>query len=309
MPDFKGKDILTLEHFTREELDYILDIASKFEAVAAGRKKSKILDGKILATLFYEPSTRTKNSHEAAMLRLGGGVIGFDNVASTSVAKGESFEDTIKTFGLYADVIVVRHPEIGTAQIAADATDVPVINGGDGANQHPTQGLLDLYTIRKEKGSIDGLEIALVGDVKHTRTYHSLIYGLSRYDCKIHFVAPPQLQLLPGIEKDINSREVEFDKVTELTEVIENCDIIYMSRLQEERFLHREDAKQFHGAYTLNPAWLKDAKPDMKIMHHLPRLWEIPKEIDDTPYAHYFQQEYNGLVLRCGLLSMVLGAV
>jgi len=307
--DFNGKDIITLEHYTREELDYFMDVASKFETIAAGKKKSNLLDGKILATLFYENSTRTKNSHEAAMLRLGGGVIGFDNVLSTAVAKGESFEDTIKTFGIYADVIVVRHPEIGSAQRAANVTDVPVINGGDGANQHPTQGLLDLYTIKKEKGEIDGLEIALVGDVKHTRTYHSLIYGLSRYNCKIHFVAPPQLQLLPEIEKDITSRGVEFDKVSELTKVIENCDIVYISRLQEERFPNPEDAKQFRGAYTLNPTWLKNVKSDMKIMHHLPRLWEIPTEIDDTQYAHYFQQEYNGLVLRCGLLSMVLGAI
>lgn len=307
--NFNGKDILTLEHYTREELDYILDTATKFEEIAAGREKSKLLDGKILATLFYEPSTRTKNSHEAAMLRLGGGVIGFDNTASTSIEKGESFEDTIKTFGLYSDVIVIRHPEMGTAQRAADITDVPVINGGDGANQHPTQGLLDLYTMRKAKGSIDGLEIALVGDVKHTRTYHSLTYGLSRYDCKIHFVAPDPLQLLPEIEKDIMKRGVEFDKVSQLTKVIDKVDVVYISRLQEERFPNREDAKKFRGAYTLNPEWLKDAKEDMIIMHHLPRLWEIPKEIDDTPHAHYFQQEYNGLVVRCGLLSLVLGMI
>jgi aspartate carbamoyltransferase catalytic subunit len=309
MPDFKRKDIITLEHYTREEIDYILDTASTFESIAAGKEKSTLLEGKILATLFYENSTRTKNSHEAAMLRLGGGVIGFDNVMSTAVAKGESFEDTIITFGLYSDVIVIRHPEIGAAQRAADVTNTPVINGGDGANQHPTQGLLDLYTMKKEKGNIDGLEIALVGDVKHTRTYHSLIYGLSRYDCKIHFVAPPELQLSPEIEKDITSRGLEFDKVSELTKVIENCDIVYISRLQEERFQNPEDAKKFRGAYTLNPTWLKKVKPDMKIMHHLPRLWEIPKEIDDTVHAHYFQQEYNGLVLRCGLLSLILGAV
>ena len=307
--NFKGKDILTLENYTREELDYILDTAEGFEDIAAGKKTSKLLDGKILATLFFEPSTRTKNSHEAAMLRLGGGVIGFDNVASTSVAKGESLEDTVKTFGLYSDVIVVRHPEIGSAQRAADATDVPVINGGDGANQHPTQGLLDLYTMRKAKGGIDGLEIALVGDVKHTRTYHSLTYGLSRYDVKMHFVAPDPLQLLPEIEADIVDRGVHYSKASRLTEVIEDVDVVYISRLQEERFPNPEDAKQFRGAYTLDPRWLKDAKEDMIIMHHLPRLWEIPVEIDRTSHAHYFQQEYNGLVLRCALLSLVLGKV
>ena len=307
--DFKGRDILTLEHYTREELDQILDTATRFEDIAAGRRRSKLLDGKILATLFYEPSTRTKNSHEAAMLRLGGGVIGFDDAASTSVAKGESLEDTVKTFGLYSDIIVIRHPEIGSAARAAGATDVPVINGGDGSNQHPTQGLLDLYTIRKEKGGIDGLEIALVGDVKHTRSFHSVTYGLSRYDAKIHFVAPPQLQLLPEIEADLVDRGVSYEKSSRLTEVIDRVDVVYVSRLQEERFPRMEDAAQFRGAYTLDPAWLGDAKEDMIVMHHLPRLWEIPVEIDDTPHARYFQQEYNGLVVRCALLSLVLGAV
>jgi aspartate carbamoyltransferase catalytic subunit len=305
--DFKGNDILTLEHYSRKELDFILDTATDFEEIAAGKTKSKLLEGKILATLFFEPSTRTKNSHEAAMLRLGGGIIGFDNISSTSVAKGESFEDTVKTFSLYSDVIVVRHPEIGSAHRAAEAASVPVINGGDGSNQHPTQGLLDLYTIRKEKGSIDGLEVALVGDVKHTRSFHSVTYGLSRYDVKIYFVAPPQLQLLKEIEDELLERGVRFEKASKLTEVIDKVDVVYISRLQEERFPNREEAKQFRGAYTLDPKWLDEAKDDMIVMHHLPRLWEIPVEIDDTPYARYFQQEYNGLVVRCALLSLVLG--
>jgi len=305
--DFKGKDILTLEHYSREEFDFILDTAERFEEIAAGSTKSKILEGRILATLFYEPSTRTKNSHEAAMLRLGGGVIGFDDVASTSVAKGESFEDTVKTFGLYSDVIVVRHPENGSAKRAAEVTDVPVINGGDGSNQHPTQGLLDLYTIRKEKGRIDGLKVALVGDVKHTRSFHSVIYALSRYDVKISFVAPSQLQLPKSIEKDLEARQVNYEKVSQLTDVIVKSDVVYISRLQEERFPRKEDAVKFRGAYTLDLGMLRDAKDDMIIMHHLPRLWEIPKEIDDLPHARYFQQEYNGLIVRCGLLSLVLG--
>lgn len=306
---FKDKDILTLEHYSREEFDFILNTAEGFEEIAAGRKNSKLLDGRILATLFYEPSTRTKNSHEAAMLRLGGGVIGFDNVASTSIVKGESFEDTVKTFGFYSDVIVVRHPENGSAMRAAEVTDVPVINGGDGSNQHPTQGLLDLYTIRKEKGRVDGLEIALVGDVKHTRSFHSVIYALSRYDVKISFVAPPQLQLLASIENDLKARQVNYEKVSRLSDIIDTADVVYVSRLQEERFPQKENAVKFRGAYTLDPEMLNDAKDDMIIMHHLPRLWEIPTEIDDHPGARYFQQEYNGLVVRCALLSLVLGKI
>lgn len=306
--DFKGRDILTLEGLTRGELDYILDTAKQFEGIASGEERSKLLDGKILATLFFEPSTRTKNSHEAAMLRLGGQVIGFDNPGSTSVAKGESLEDTIKTFGLYSDVIVMRHPQIGSAQRAAEATDVPVINGGDGSHQHPTQGLLDLYTIRKEKGTIDGLKVAIVGDVKHTRSAHSLTYGLSRYRVKQYFVAPPILQLQESIERDLVKRGVEFEKASSIVEVIDKVDVIYVTRLQEERFKQKEDAEKFRGSYTVHPSILTKAKRDMIIMHHLPRLWEIPREIDDTPHARYFQQEYNGLVVRCALLSLVLGA-
>ncbi len=307
--NFKGKDILTLETYTREELDYILDTAKKFEKIAEGEENSRLLYGKILATLFFEPSTRTKNSHEAAMLRLGGGVIGFDNPEKTSIAKGERFEDTIKTFGLYSDVMVVRHPRIGSARRAAEATDVPVINGGDGSNQHPTQGLLDLYTIRKEKGRIDGLDIAIVGDVRHTRSAHSLTYGLSRYNVKQYFVAPPPLQLHEEIERELVERGVEFKKLSSITEVVDKVDVLYVTRLQEERFPSREDAKKFRGTYTINPTLLKKARKDTIIMHHLPRLWEIPVEIDETPHARYFQQEFNGLVVRCALLSLILGAI
>jgi aspartate carbamoyltransferase catalytic subunit len=268
-----------------------------------------LLEGKILSTLFFEPSTRTKNSHEAAMLRLGGGVIGFDNTASTSIAKGESFEDTIKTFGLYSDVMVVRHPKAGSAETAARVTDIPVINGGDGSNQHPTQGLLDLYTIGKEKGRIDGLEIAIMGDVKHTRSIHSLTYALSRYDVKQNFVAPPQLQIESKIEEELLRRNSRFEKTSSLDDVIDKVDVLYVTRLQEERFPDPSDAQKFRGSYTINPSILGKAKKDMIIMHHLPRLWEIPVEIDDTPHPRYFEQEYNGLVLRCALLSIVLGAI
>jgi aspartate carbamoyltransferase catalytic subunit len=307
--DFEGKDILTLETYSREELDYILDTAKRFERIAEGKEKSKLLDGKILAKAFFEPSTRTRNSHEAAMLRLGGGVIGFDSPEGTSVAKGESLEDTVKTLGQYSDVIVIRHPQIGSAQRAAESTDVPVINGGDGSNQHPTQGLLDLYTIRKEKGRLDGLDVAIVGDIKHTRSAHSLSYGLSRYDVKQYFVAPPSLQLQEEIEKELFKRGVEVEKTSSIIKVMDKVDVLYVTRLQEERFPNPEEAEKFRGSYTLYPALLEKAKKDMIIMHHLPRLWEIPVEIDKTPHARYFQQEFNGLVVRCALLCLVLGAV
>ncbi len=306
---FEGKDILALKTYTREELDYILDTAQKFEGIAGGRERSNLLDGKILATAFFEPSTRTRNSSEAAMLRLGGGVIGFDSPEGTSVAKGESLEDTVKTLGQYSDVIVVRHSQIGSAHRAAEATDVPVINGGDGSNEHPTQGLLDLYTIRKEKGGIDGLKVAIAGDIKHTRSAHSLAYGLSNYKVKQYFVAPQPLQLQEEMERELVKRGVEFEKLSSITEVIDKVDVLYVTRLQEERFPNQKEAEKFRGSYTIYPRLLEKAKKEMIIMHHLPRLWEIPLEVDETPHARYFQQEFNGLVVRCALLCLVLGAI
>ncbi|NIN52268.1 MAG: aspartate carbamoyltransferase [Nitrososphaeria archaeon] len=306
---FEGKDILALKTYTREELDYILDTAQKFEGIAGGRERSNLLDGKILATAFFEPSTRTRNSSEAAMLRLGGGVIGFDSPEGTSVAKGESLEDTVKTLGQYSDVIVVRHSQIGSAHRAAEATDVPVINGGDGSNEHPTQGLLDLYTIRKEKGGIDGLKVAIAGDIKHTRSAHSLAYGLSNYKVKQYFVAPQPLQLQEEMERELVKRGVEFEKLSSITEVIDKVDVLYVTRLQEERFPNQKEAEKFRGSYTIYPRLLEKAKKEMIIMHHLPRLWEIPLEVDETPHARYFQQEFYGLVVRCALLCLVLGAI
>jgi len=303
-----GKDIISIDQFNRADLDKIIALAEKMEA---GLKKdgcSNLLQYKIMASLFYEPSTRTRFSFEAAMERLGGMVISTTGFTYSSIIKGETLPDTIKTVERYTDVIVIRHPEIGSAKIAADSAKIPVINAGDGAGEHPSQALLDFYTIKKEKGGLDGLKIAMVGDLKYGRTIHSLIKLLVNYDgVQYYFIAPPELKLPSEYTKLLDKHGVKYVESESLDDAIADCDVFYMTRIQSERFKSQAEYNKLKGCYILNNKVLKKAKKDMIIMHPLPRVGEIAEEVDNDPRAKYFDEVENGLYVRMALLAIVLG--
>jgi aspartate carbamoyltransferase catalytic subunit len=263
--------------------------------------------GRILSTLFFEPSTRTRLSFEAAMRRLGGGVISVAEAKSTSTAKGESLHDTIKTVEGYADVIVIRHPQIGSAEEAARATERPVINAGDGAGQHPTQSLLDLYTILEEQGRVDGLSIALVGDLKHGRTVHSLADLLANYDVSFQFVAPEALRMPPEIVDRLRAKGLRVTETTDLAAALPTADIVYMTRIQKERFGDPSEYDRLKDAFVLSAASLAPAKRTVTIMHPLPRVNEIATDVDPLPCAAYFRQAANGVPVRMALLDLLAG--
>jgi len=302
--EFKGRDIISIKDFTREEIDYILTIASAMEPVA--KSGSDMLHGKTLATLFFEPSTRTRLSFEAAMHKLGGSAIGFAEAEIASVRKGENLADTVRVVENYADVIALRHPLEGAARLAAEFAQVPIINAGSGGEEHPTQALLDLYTIWKELRRIDGLTIALVGDLRYGRTVHSLAYALSLYDVKLHLVSPELLRMRREVLDTIGTRI----RVTEKTalEDLSKVDVLYVTRIQKERFPDAAEYAKVKGSYRIDLNLLKDAKKDMIILHPLPRVDEISPEVDSTPHARYFQQVWNGIVTRMALLALILGA-
>jgi aspartate carbamoyltransferase catalytic subunit len=304
--NFKGLDLVSIKDFSKEEIHYILDVAEKMLPIAEGKETSKELEGKVLASLFYEPSTRTRLSFESAMLRLGGNIIGFAEPKASSVAKGETIADTVRMAESYADVIVLRHPSEGAAKLAAQFSSKPVINAGDGAGQHPTQTLLDLYTIRTEKGKIENQNIAIVGDLKYGRTVHSLVYALALFGAKLTFIAPPQIQMPPEIIKYL--KESGTDPVIEenLEDVIKDADVMYITRIQKERFPDPEEYLKVAGTYRIDIDLLRNAKSNLKIMHPLPRIDEISPEVDETPYAAYFKQAFNGILVRMALLNLVL---
>jgi len=304
--EFQGRDIISVKDFSREEIDYILKIAQAMEPVAA--KGSEMLKGKILATLFFEPSTRTRLSFEAAMHKLGGSTIGFAEAEIASVRKGENLADTVRTVESYADVIAVRHPLEGAARLAAEFAKVPIINGGSGAEEHPTQALLDLYTIMKEKKSIDGLKIAFVGDLRYGRTVHSLAYALSLYDIELILVSPDSLKMRREVLQTIKERISVVEK-TGLEKVIPAVDVLYVTRIQKERFPDPAEYAKVKGSYRIDLETLKEAKENLIVLHPLPRVDEIASEVDNTPYARYFQQVWNGIVVRMALLALILGAV
>lgn len=300
--------IIEAQQFDQPTMLQVLATAEKMEQVVA-RGGINDYHNRIMATLFYEPSTRTRFSFETAMRRLGGHVISTENAAEfSSVAKGETLEDTIRIMSGYADVIVLRHKEVGSARRAAEVSRVPVINAGDGAGQHPTQALLDLYTIRKEIGKIDGLRIAMVGDLAQGRTVRSLAYLLSKFqDVTMYFVAPPLLKMKEDILEHLLERNVKFIEETSLEKVLPEVDVVYQTRIQKERFGDRiEDYENCRGIYVLTLASLALMKPRSLIMHPLPRLDEIAMEVDDDPRAGYFRQAQNGLYVRMALLTMVL---
>ena len=303
--EFKGRDIISIKDFTREEIDYILKIAGVMEPIA--KSGSDMLHGKTLATLFFEPSTRTRLSFEAAMHKLGGTAIGFAEPEIASIKKGENLADTVRVVENYADVIALRHPLEGAARLAAEFAQVPVINAGSGAEEHPTQALLDLYTILKEKGRIDGLSIALIGDLRYGRTVHSLAYALSLYKVKLFLVSPELLRMRREVSEAIKEKISVVEK-TGIEEVLPETDVLYVTRIQEERFPDPAEYAKVRGIYKIGVDVLKDVKEDMIIMHPLPRVDEIDDEVDETPHAKYFQQVWNGVVMRMALLALILGA-
>jgi aspartate carbamoyltransferase catalytic subunit len=302
---FKGRDIVSIKDFTREEINYILKTAASMEQTA--KKGSNMLSGKILATLFFEPSTRTRLSFEAAMNKLGGTTIGFAEPKVAAIKKGENLADTIRVVENYADVLVLRHPLEGAARLAAEFSDVPVINAGSGAEEHPTQALLDLYTILKEKGTIDGLNITLMGDLRYGRTVHSLAYALSLYNVKLSLVSPDLLRMRREVSDAIKQR-INIVEGSAVEEVLPETDVLYVTRIQEERFPDPAEYAKVSGTYKIDLNTLEGAKKDLIIMHPLPRVDEIAHEVDDTPYARYFQQVWNGIVTRTALLALVFGA-
>ena len=304
--DFKGRDIISIEDFSREEINYILNRSQTMEPLAV--KGSEMLKGKILASLFFEPSTRTRLSFEAAMLKLGGSTIGFADAEIASVRKGENLADTVRTVENYADIIALRHPLEGAAKLAAEFSKVPILNAGSGAEEHPTQALMDLYTIQKEKGRIDGLNIAFVGDLRYGRTVHSLAYALSLYNIKLHLISPESLRMRHGVIRTIHNKISIFED-TNLENVIPQIDVLYVTRIQKERFPDPAEYAKVKGIYKIDLKTLKNAKKDMVILHPLPRVDEIAAEVDSTPQARYFQQVWNGIVVRMALLALVLGGV
>jgi aspartate carbamoyltransferase catalytic subunit len=301
----KNKSLVSINDFNREEQIRILELAGVFEK----RPRQRILEDYVVATLFFEPSTRTRLSFESAATRLGARVIGFTDAASSSVQKGESLRDTILTVSNYCDIIVMRHPREGSARFASEVSKVPVINAGDGANQHPTQTLLDMYSIRKTQGSLDNLNIAFVGDLKYGRTVHSLVHALCNYNTTFHLVSPLELKLPSSVKMDIKERNLVYHQSTDLLEVISKVDILYMTRIQKERFSDPLDYEKVKGAYVLRNSMLDGAKPNLKIMHPLPRVNEITTDVDDNPKAYYFTQALNGVFVRQALLASILGVV
>jgi aspartate carbamoyltransferase catalytic subunit len=304
--EFKGRDIISIEDFSQAEINHILDVTKIMEPFA--KTGSDILKGKILATLFFEPSTRTRLSFETAMLKLGGNYIGFAEPDITSARKGENLADTIRTVENYADVIALRHSLEGSAKMAAEFSKVPIINGGTGAQEHPTQALIDLYTMRKEKGKIDGLKVALVGDLRYGRTVHSLAYALALYNVELYLVSPESLRMSKDVLETIKNK-IPVTENANLETIISQIDVLYVTRIQKERFPDAAEYSKVKGAYKIDLKTLKGSKKDMIILHPLPRVDEIAPEVDMTPQAKYFQQVWNGIVVRMALLSLVLGAV
>jgi aspartate carbamoyltransferase catalytic subunit len=293
-----------MRDFSRDEIDTILIKAKEFEPAARG-EKSSLLSGKLLATLFYEPSTRTRLSFETAMKRLGGEVIDLGALEASSVAKGETLADTIRVIGNYADAIVLRHPREGSARMAAEYSNVPIINAGDGAGHHPTQTLLDLYTIMRES-SLSNLKIALVGDLKYGRTVHSLAYALSLYHADMTLVSPAQLKMPDVIKKDLKKQGASISETANMEDVVGDIDVLYVTRIQKERFPDPAEYQKMAGSYRVTEDILKKVRDNLIIMHPLPRVDEIDPAVDRTKYARYFQQSFYGVPVRMALLAMAM---
>ena len=303
--NFKGKDIISIRDLSKEEILHVLSTAENIER----KPQPEVLKHKIMATLFFEPSTRTRLSFESAMSGLGGKVIGFADPAVTSTKKGETLWDTIKIVEGYSDVIVIRHPIEGSARLAAEASSKPVINAGDGSNQHPTQTLLDLYAIKKIQGKLDNLHIAMVGDLKYGRTVHSLAAALSHFNPTFYFIAPNALQMPQTYLDELKEKKISYVIEQDLLKVSKKLDILYTTRIQKERFIDPVEYQKFKGVYKLDTSLLEHIKKDLKIMHPLPRVDEIDTSLDETEHAVYFEQAANGVHVRKALLALVLGKI
>lgn len=300
----KNRNLISINDFNKEEKLHVLDVAAEFEA----NPRQPILSDRVVATLFFEPSTRTRLSFESAANQLGARIIGFSDASNSSVQKGETLKDTITMVSSYADLIVMRHPREGSSRYASEVSKVPVINAGDGANQHPTQCLLDLYSIRKTQGRLDNLQVAFVGDLKYGRTVHSLTHALCQFNCTFHLVSPEALKLPSAVKQDIKDHKLEYHQYTDLEEVLPIADIVYMTRVQRERFADPMEYERVKNACILTGLMLHGCKDNMKILHPLPRVNEITTDVDTTPYAYYFQQAQNGVYVRQALISLILGA-
>ena len=304
---FYGQDILSVSQFDRTKLDYIFGVADSMRVLVERFGSADLLQGKILANLFYEPSTRTSSSFMAAMLRLGGQVIPINNVQYSSVTKGESLPDTVRTLESYSDVIVIRHPEVGSAATAAHYASKPVINAGDGVGEHPTQALLDLFTIIEGLGAVDGLKVAMVGDLKYGRTVHSLTKLLVNYPVEFVFVSPDILRMPADVVEVVEHSGHRYVETTDVHECIGDVDVLYVTRVQKERFTDLAVYEALKDHYVVDPELMTRAKERMIIMHPLPRVNEISYAIDNDPRAAYFRQMRNGMYVRMAILAAVLG--
>ena len=297
------KSLISITDFTKEEYLKIMRLAEDFEA----NPNQKLLQGKVIATLFFEPSTRTRLSFETAINRLGGKIIGFSDSSSSSVSKGETLHDTIKMVSNYADMIIMRHPLEGSARYASEVSNVPIINAGDGANQHPSQTLLDMYSIIKTQGSLDNINLFLVGDLKYGRTVHSLVMAMLQFENPIfNFIAPPELAMPNEYKILLASKGIRFFEHTEFTDIINAADIIYMTRVQKERFVDPVEYEKVKNVYILRNEMLKNTKANMKILHPLPRINEIHTDVDSNPKAYYFTQAKNGVYTRMAIIAHLL---
>ena len=299
----KIKSLVSISDFDPEEYLKILELAAKFEA----NSYKNLLNGHVIASLFFEPSTRTRLSFESAINRLGGRVIGFSDIETTSSTKGESLHDTIKIISNYCDLIVMRHPLEGAARYASEVSNLPVVNAGDGANQHPSQTLLDMYSIRQSQGRLDGLTINMVGDLKYGRTVHSLLQAMSHFDPSFVFTAPAELQMPVEYKQFLDERGIAYRETTSLNEHLNDCDILYMTRVQQERFSDPMEYEKVKDVYRLEASMLGGVRSNMKILHPLPRINEIALDVDDTPYAYYFKQAENGMYVRMAIIACLLG--
>lgn len=311
---FKGRDILSTEQFSREDILHVCEVAKSFEPVAQKREMSDIMKGCVMASLFYEPSTRTRLSFETAMKRLGGMVVTAASEDTSSLSKGETFYDTGKMVSAYADVVAMRHPKKGSVDELARGCSVPVINAGDGPGQHPTQALLDIYTILKERGTVDGLTVCLAGDLKYGRTVHSLLMLLRHFKVKLIFASPVELRMPDEYKQFLHEKNVDFKEVDNLEEGIRGSDVLYMTRVQQERFEDRAEYERLKLAFVLDYSMLErcggvTGSGAITIMHPLPRVGEISMDVDDLPGAAYFRQAANGVPIRMALLALVMGRV
>lgn len=297
------KSLISIQDFTKDEILHILEIAAEFEQ----HKSQTILSDKVIACIFFEPSTRTRLSFETASNRLGARVIGFPDAGNTSVRKGESLKDTIKMVSNYVDLIVMRHPLEGSARYASEVASVPVINAGDGANQHPSQTLLDLYSIKKTQGRIDNIDINMVGDLKYGRTVHSLLQALSHFSPSFTFTSPNELKMPQEYLDFLKNKKIPYRETADLMEHMNDTDILYMTRIQQERFTDPIEYEKVKNVYRLEASMLSGARKEMKILHPLPRLQEIANDVDDTPYAYYFKQAENGVYIRMAIIAYLLG--